>query len=92
MNVYAGRKRLGHGTAVMQKIIEWADQQDIYLKLLARPFDHGGIMDTRTLQAFYREFGFEMASDKPRERYMVRSPRRIYTAPNENPILRKEPS
>lgn len=76
-NVYSMTKNLGHGTGVMESIIEWAEKNDLVLFLEARPYGRPQQgMTLEALQVFYKKFGFERDPKYPKAVWMFRVPSR----------------
>lgn len=59
--VEEGRRSLGYGSEVMQRIIEYADMHHLLIKLTPSDYYGGKV---RKLKKFYRRFNFKKANDR----------------------------
>jgi hypothetical protein len=76
---------LGHGSGVMRKVLEFADENDATLYLVVNQFGPPRTgKNNKELREFYSHFGFEIDPDRPlRPAHMIRHPRRNYMPCNE---------
>lgn len=71
-NVLSAKRKKGHGTGLMKKIIKWADKHDLVLLITADAFGNDTFKKNKDLAKFYRSFGFVDAKNPPI--YLTRDP------------------
>ena len=85
IRVYSKIRGQGHATALLTKVCEWADENGVYLNLIA--MGYGGpvqtMLDPRQLRSFYEKFGFVALDAYPVGPRMARTPRRKNTSYDE---------
>lgn len=67
-NIYdfkAKKKRRGHGTKLIKKILKYCDKNEIEVYLLAERYGKNGFNTNKELVEFYKTFGFEELDDPP---------------------------
>ncbi|QDH47949.1 acetyltransferase [Arthrobacter phage Xenomorph] len=57
-HVFAKERRKGHASALMEKLVEYADDHNLVLNLEVRRYGHPIGPGNLELEAFYRKFGF----------------------------------
>lgn len=63
--LYSVNRGQGYATGLMGMICEWADKNDVYLWLVARPYGNPrGALDFKQLVEFYERFGFVKTSGR----------------------------
>jgi GNAT superfamily N-acetyltransferase len=74
-NVHAQMRGQGHATAVLSRIIEYADKHQLPLWLEVQRYGHprGGLTNAQLLN-FYSKFGFVLNPDERLPRWMSREP------------------
>lgn len=63
--VHAKKKRKGHGTNLMRKIVTWADKKGYTLRLQANAWGKKSFKKNSDLAAFYMRFGFTIDDNQP---------------------------
>ena len=60
MRVYSKARSRGHGKGLLRLVTEWADENNLELRLHARAYGHPvqTILDNNQLVRFYKSFGF----------------------------------
>jgi len=60
-NLFSRHRGQGHATAVMKKVIAYADKNGLEIKLLVQRYGHTDrkALDNLQLIAFYEKFGFQ---------------------------------
>lgn len=64
-NVFSEERQQGHATALMQSVIEYADDNELTVYLTARRYGHPIGPDNDVLVDLYKKFGFEIAAEYP---------------------------
>jgi len=72
LNVPDEYRGFGHGTALLQKIVDDADDEQEIIQLMIYP---SGPMDYDQLESWYKRYGFKWRADGDGP-YMERSPRK----------------
>lgn len=75
INVYSRDRGKGHGSGLMERVIEYADRNQIRLKLIARPYKtvaRGDILSSEALVDFYRRYGFISDYTRDGAEHMIR--------------------
>lgn len=74
--LYSVNRGQGYATKLMTLVCEWADENDVYLWLVARPYGNPrGALEMKDLIKFYERFDFRRADRFSRKGYsMERSP------------------
>lgn len=49
----------GHASALLQIVIDWADEQGVDIQLVVQGYGRHGILNNKQLVAFYEKYGFE---------------------------------
>lgn len=77
--VYSRSRGKGHGTRVMQDIIDYADKYNLKLQLDVQRYGdpHGG-KDNQELEDWYASFGFKVVPDTGRPVRMERLPNEFW--------------
>ncbi|ASR80098.1 acetyltransferase [Arthrobacter phage Correa] len=57
-HVFAKERRKGHASALMEKLIEYADDHNLVLNLEVRRYGHPIGPDNEVLKTFYSKYGF----------------------------------
>lgn len=57
-HLYSIVPRKGHATVVLQKVVDWADENELVLKLTAKQYGNVHGLTTKQLHTFYQKFGF----------------------------------
>lgn len=67
--LYSISRGQGYASKLMEMICEWADKNDVYLWLVARPYGNPrGALDNKQLIRFYERFGFHKTSESRKDR------------------------
>lgn len=66
-SIHANPAQHGHGSALLRRLCDLAEETGVTLWLDARPFGSGRHITFGRLQAWYRRFGFERVSSIPTE-------------------------
>lgn len=75
VNVYARDRGKGHASGLMDRVIYYADKNQLRLKLIARPYKtvaRGDVLSPEALVEFYRKYGFVTDYTRDGAEYMVR--------------------
>lgn len=66
-NVWSTERGVGHGTGVMEEIINWADAYEVTLRLVVQRYGNPNWpgLDNQQLIRFYEKFGFVADDAKP---------------------------
>lgn len=84
--LYSTKLGQGHATQVVQNIVDYADDHELRLILIASPFGYSSsfpVPDVYRLTAFYQKFGFEFDNGSRPPHLMTRLPREKNKHPNE---------
>ncbi|ASR80293.1 acetyltransferase [Arthrobacter phage JEGGS] len=57
-HVFAKERRKGHASALMEKLVEYADDHNLVLNLEVRRYGHPIGPDNEILKSFYSKYGF----------------------------------
>lgn len=71
--LYSKERKQGHATALMQQVVEYADERNMRLILDAQQFGHPIGPDNSYLVAFYERFGFMVVNPRGRIKTMIRA-------------------
>jgi GNAT superfamily N-acetyltransferase len=64
-NVQSDKRKKGHATGLMLKIVKWADKHGYDLKLTADAFGENSFKKNKDLAEFYKRFGFTNEKNPP---------------------------
>ena len=64
-NVQSEKRKKGHGTGLMKKIVKWADKHDRTVLITADAFGPKSFKKNKDLADFYKRFGFLDAKNPP---------------------------
>jgi len=59
---YSRKRRKGYGSSLLKEVISFADQNNLFLLLEARPYGPGKNNDNTHLVKLYERFGFKVHS------------------------------
>lgn len=76
-SLYSNDPGKGHAKAVMQQIVDYADERGLELTLSARQFNNERGLKNPELIEFYRKFGFELINENSPVNAMMRPRRKI---------------
>lgn len=60
VNMFSRTRRKGHATALMQKVVDYADEQHLTLMLVAQRHSITTGLNDEQLVEFYKKFGFRV--------------------------------
>jgi GNAT superfamily N-acetyltransferase len=72
-NLWAAEKQQGHGRAVMEKAVAYADSHALALTLVAQQYGRDEGMSNKQLEKFYKSLGFATIAKRPL--MMIRVPK-----------------
>ena len=70
--LYSNDPGKGHAKAVMQEIVDYADERGLSLALSARQFNNERGLNNDQLILFYKKFGFHLIPPRTENNSMVR--------------------